>query len=103
MSPKKKPVVRPAPRRFTMEVNPIGILVALCWAVPAFAYPGEQLLMFGSQYIIAPLGIFAVIIALAASFFRPDMVKGAVYAAILCAVLFFVIKMSSQLTTAFQS
>ena len=86
-----------------VDAHPLGALVLLLLAVPALAYPGEQLLNFAAQYIIAPLGLFAVIIVLAASFFRPDLVKGAIYACILCAVLFFVIKMSAQITSAFQA
>src|SRR5687768_14187568 len=52
-------------------------------------YPGEKLLSFAASYLIAPLGIFAIVIALAGRFFRPDLVKGAIYAALICAVLYF--------------
>jgi hypothetical protein len=69
----------------------------------AFAYAGEQLLEFARNYVIAPLGIFALVVALAASFFRPDLVKGAIYAVVICAVLFFVISQARSLMTALQS
>ncbi len=95
----------PSGRRGRVLVNPAGVLALLAWAIPAaaFAYPGEALLQFGAQYIIAPLGIFAVVIALAASFFNPRAAAGAVFAAILCAVLFFVIHMAGQITSVFQT
>jgi hypothetical protein len=69
----------------------------------AFAYPGQQLLQFGANYIIAPLGLFALVIALAGSFFRPDMVRSAIYAVIICAVLFFVISQADSLMSAVKS
>ncbi|MFT3714028.1 MAG: hypothetical protein QM817_40725 [Archangium sp.] len=82
-----------------------AIAVTALLAAPAFAQQmvGKSILDFGANYIIGPLGIFAVVIALAASVFRPDMVKGAIYAAIICAVLFFVIKMAPQLLTALRT
>jgi hypothetical protein len=94
------------PRRLgNVELHPIGLVCFLAWALPAvaFAYPGEALLQFGAQYIIAPLGIFAIVIALAASFFNPKAAAMAVFAAFLCAVLFFVIHSAGQITSVFQS
>jgi hypothetical protein len=35
---------------------------------------GQSILDFSANYIIGPLGIFAVVVALAGSIFRPDMV-----------------------------
>ena len=49
------------------------------------------------------LGIFAIVVALAGSIFRPDMVRSAGYAALICAVLFFVIKSADSLIGAFRS
>jgi hypothetical protein len=64
---------------------------------------GLSLLTFAANNIIAPLGIFSVVLALGGSFFRPDLVKGAIYSALICAVLFFIIKSAPQLTTALKS
>ena len=64
---------------------------------------GQSLLTFASNYVIAPLGIFAIVIALAGSFFRPDLVRHGVLAAVICAVLFFIIKMAPQLSTALRN
>lgn len=79
--------------------------IALLGATPAFAQQmvGESVLTFGANYILGPLGVFSVVVALAGSIFRPDMVRNAIYAAIICAVLFFVIKMAPQLVSAFKS
>jgi hypothetical protein len=81
------------------------LFVGVGLALPAFAQQmvGQNLLTFGANYIIGPLGIFAVVVALAGSIFRPDMVRTAIYAAIICAVLFFVIKMSSNIVSAFKN
>ena len=50
-----------------VEVHPVGLVCFLAWVLPAvaFAYPGEALLQFGAQHVIAPLGIFAIGMALA--------------------------------------
>ena len=81
------------------------LLITVGAAAPAFAQQmvGHSILEFGANYIIGPLGIFAVVLALAGSIFRPDMVRSAIYAAIICAVLFFVIKMAPQLVIAFRN
>ena len=63
-------------------------------------YPGQKLLEFGRNYIIAPLGLLSIVVALAASVFRPDFVRGAVYSAIISAILFFLISSAPTLMTA---
>ncbi len=63
-------------------------------------YPGQKLLEFGKNYIIAPLGLLSIVVALAASVFRPDFVRGAVYSAIISAILFFLIASAPTLMTA---
>lgn len=80
-------------------------LIAVGAAAPAIAQQmvGQSILDFSANYIIGPLGIFAVVVALAGSIFRPDMVRNAIYAAIICAVLFFIIKMAPQLVSAFRN
>ena len=69
---------------------------------PAFAQAmvGQSVLTWATNFIIAPLGIFAIITALGASFFRPELAKGALYAAIICTVLFFISRNASTLMTA---
>lgn len=82
----------------------VWILLVVGCASPAFAQTmlGQNLLAYAADWIIGPIGIFAVVLALAASIFRPDMVRGAVYAALICAVLF-IIKQSSSILTAIRS
>lgn len=76
------------------------LLVSLGGALPAHAYLGESLLNFAKNNIIAPLGLLAVVVALGASIFRPDLVKTAIYTAIICAVLFFLINSASTFINA---
>ena len=82
-----------------------ALLIAVGAAAPAFAQQmvGQSILTFAGNYIIGPLGIFAVVVALAGSIFRPDMVRSAGYAALICAVLFFVIKSAPAIVTALRN
>ena len=75
-------------------------------ATPAFAQGmafGQGLLLWAGTNIVAPLGILAVVVGLGASIFRPDLVRSAVYTAIICAAVFFVIRVSGTLITMLQS
>jgi hypothetical protein len=86
-------------------LRPVAAVLLVITATPAFAQQmvGMSLMTFAANSIIAPLGIFAVVVALASSFFRPDIVKGAVYAAIICAVVFFVIRSAPQIMQLMQN
>src|SRR5271170_2300579 len=70
---------------------------------PAYAYAGSTLLQWAGQNIIAPLGLIAMVIGLAAAFFRPEFVSKAIYAAIICAVLFFLIRSGDSIIGMFQT
>ena len=78
--------------------------VALLVGLPSLAfgtdYPGKDALSWAASYIIAPLGLFSIVIALGAAFFRPDFVKQAIYAVIICAVLFFIINQGDRIFSA---
>ncbi len=89
--------------RFASRLAVVFALVAFVDAASAQTMVGQSLLTFAGNYVVAPLGIFAMVIALAGAFFRPDLAKGGVFAAILCAVIFFVIRMAPQLTTALKN
>jgi hypothetical protein len=89
--------------RFSSRLLVVFALVAFVDIALGQQMVGQSLLTFAGNYVIAPLGIFAVVIALAGAFFRPDMVRSGVFAAIICAVLFFIIKMAPQLSTALKS
>ena len=70
---------------------------------PAHAYLGQQLLEWAASNIIAPLGLIALVVALAGAFFRPDLAKGGVYAAVICAALFFIIRQANTIIGSLQS
>jgi hypothetical protein len=70
---------------------------------PAYAYAGSTLLQWAGQNIIAPLGLIAMVVGLAAAFFRPEFVSKAIYAAIICAVLFFLIRSGDSIIGMFQT
>ena len=57
-----------------------------------YAYPGEQFLDFLATYIIGPAGLIAIVVALVASMMRPEFVKQALWAAVICIAVFFVIR-----------
>src|SRR5438105_1254626 len=81
-----------------------SVFAALAVLQPAMAdYAGKSLLEWTARNIIAPLGILAVVVALAAAFFRPEFVQKAIYAVIICALLFFVIRSADTLVNLLQA
>lgn len=57
-----------------------------------YAYAGEQFLNWLANWIIGPAGLLAIVVALVASMLRPEFVTKALYAAVICIVVFFVIR-----------
>ncbi len=53
--------------------------------------PGQQLLLFARNYIIAPIALFAIVITGVAAFVRPEMIKTTGYVAIIAVILYFLI------------
>jgi hypothetical protein len=94
---------RTARRRALAQVAFAGIFVVTALYSPAHAYAGSTLLQWAGQNIIAPLGLMAMVIALGAAFFRPEFVSKAIYAAIICAVLFFLIRSGDSIIGMFQT
>jgi hypothetical protein len=93
-----------ASRQFATFLRRWVALWVVCFlALPAHAALGDNLLMFVQNSIIAPLGIMAVVAALGASIFRPDLVRTAIYVAIICAVIFFILNSRAAVLAAFQS
>ena len=70
---------------------------------PAYAFAGQELLMWAGDNIIFPLGIVAVIFSLAAALFRPDMLKNSIWAAVICAIIYFLIRSAPSLQSAIQA
>ena len=53
--------------------------------------PGQQLLQFAKNFIIAPIALFAIIISGVAAFIRPEMIKSTGYVAIIAVILYFLL------------
>ena len=67
----------------------VSIFAFAALTQPALAdYAGKTLLMWASSNVIAPLGILSLVVALGAAFFRPEFVQKAIYAVIICVLLF---------------
>ena len=80
----------------------VVLLAALALApLPALAQaadmPGQQLLQFARNYIIAPLALFAIVISGVAAFIRPEMIKSTAYVAIIAVVLYFLLANADRL------
>lgn len=73
---------------------------ALAASPAAAAMLGEGIINWTRNNIVLPVGVFSIIVAIGASIFRPDLVKGALYTALITAVLFFVMSGASGLATA---
>jgi len=73
----------------------MGLLVVSLSFLPARALaqsadmPGQQLLQFARNYIIAPIALFAMIVSGVAAFMRPEMIKVTGYIAFVAVVLYF--------------
>jgi hypothetical protein len=78
----------------------LGIL--LCAAAAHAAQLGNGLISY-AQPIILFLGVGAVVVALVGAVFKPELVKGAVWAAVILVVIFFILKNTSSLQAAVQA
>ena len=63
----------------------------------ATSMPGQQLLQFARNYIIAPIALFAIVISGVAAFIRPEMIKATGYVAIIAVVLYFLLANADRL------
>ena len=77
-----------------------ALLFGSALANPALAYAGQELLTWVADNIIFPLGIITLVLSLAAAMVRPDLVRSAVWATVICAIIFFVIRSAPQLQAA---
>jgi hypothetical protein len=80
----------------------VALLALLALApVPALGQgadmPGQQLLQFARNYIIAPLALFSIVITGVAAFIRPEMIKTTGYVAIIAVVLYFLLANADRL------
>jgi hypothetical protein len=80
-------------------------LAASVLAAPtlASAYAGQGLLEYARSYVIAPLGLFAIVVGVAAAMFKPEVVRTAIWSAVICAFLFFLISAAPTLVNLLQN
>jgi hypothetical protein len=69
----------------------------------ASAYAGQGLLEYARSYVIAPLGLFAIVVGVAAAMFKPEVVRTAIWSAVICAFLFFLISAAPTLVNLLQN
>ncbi len=85
----------------------LALVVGLV-AVPELAFaqatmPGQQLLTFAKNFIIAPLALFAIVISGVAAFVRPDLIKTTGYIAIIAVILYFLLANADRLMQAIRA
>ncbi len=103
--------------RSTRVADPVGdrlivagqvlVLVAIA-AAPELALaqatmPGQQLLLFARNYIIAPIALFAIVVTGVAAFVRPDLIKATGYIAIIAVVLYFLLANADRVLQALRA
>jgi len=85
----------------TVAAAVVLVAVVALAPLPALAQsadmPGQQLLQFARNYIIAPIALFAIIISGVAAFIRPEMIKSTGYVAIIAVVLYFLLANADRL------
>ena len=69
----------------------------------AYAQSMGQGLISYAQPIILFLGVGAIVVALVAAVFKPELVKTAVWAAVVLVVVFFILRNTAALTSAVQA
>ncbi len=69
----------------------------------AHAFVGQTLLGWSATNVIAPIGLMAVVVAIGGALFRPEVVSRAIYAAVICVVLFFIINSASSVISTLQA
>ena len=77
--------------------------VALLAPTGALAYAGQGLLEYARSYVIAPLGLFAIVVGVAAAMFKPEIVRTAIWSAVTCAFLFFLISAAPTIVNLLQN
>ena len=95
-------------RRLTVERVATGVLAAVVMLIAlapvlTLAYPGQTLLEYGRNFVIAPLGLFAIVVGVGGAMFKPDLVKNAIWTAVICAFLFAIISGAPTIMNALQN
>ena len=94
----------PVLRAHPLERSASAVALALL-LVPAvtLAYAGQGLLEYARNFVLAPLGLFAIVVGIAAAMFKPEMVRTAIWSAVVCAFLFFIISAAPTLVNLLQN
>ncbi len=95
------------PVRRAVVAAEVAIVVAVI-ALPELAFaqaamPGQQLLTFAKNFIIAPIALFAIVISGVAAFVRPDVIKTSGYIAIIAVILYFLLANADRLMQAIRA
>jgi hypothetical protein len=98
MAPKTRP-------RFHALERAAASVAFATFVVPsaAMAYAGQGLLEFARNFVLAPLGLFAIVVGIAAAMFKPEVVRTAIWSAVVCAFLFFIISAAPTLVNLLQN
>ena len=91
--------------RFQALEGAVAAVALATFVVPtaALAYAGQGLLEYARNFVLAPLGLFAIVVGIAAAMFKPEMVRTAIWSAVVCAFLFFIISAAPTLVNLLQS
>ena len=81
----------------------VGIAAAPELALAQATMPGQQLLLFARNYIIAPIALFAIVVSGVAAFVRPDLIKATGYIAIIAVVLYFLLANADRVLQALRA
>jgi hypothetical protein len=91
--------------RFQTLERAVAAVALATFVVPTatLAYAGQGLLEYARNFVLAPLGLFAIVVGIAAAMFKPEMVRTAIWSAVVCAFLFFIISAAPTLVNLLQS
>ena len=81
----------------------VAIAAAPELALAQATMPGQQLLLFARNYIIAPIALFAIVVSGVAAFVRPDLIKTTGYIAIIAVVLYFLLANADRVLQALRA
>ena len=90
------------PSRFRTAEHALTLVLMSSTAFAAGGGIGGGIISW-AQPIILFLGLGAVVVGLVGAVFRPELVKGAVWAVVILVVIFFILRNSSALQSAIQA
>jgi hypothetical protein len=84
-----------------MRVLLVGALIAL--PALALAYPGEQLVNYARNNIVAPLCFLAIAVAICAALIRPQVAVAVVWVTVISLFLMWILSNGQSITSQLQS